>query len=490
MTDDPRLDDGSVPEPADSFFGSLEISSPRRAVIFALCVAFALGASSLAGAGDDLAPAAVRALFILALAASLWVTEAIPPFATSILVIGLKILLLGNPASGVFATTTRDWEAFVVVIGHPLVWLFFGGFVMAAGMARTGLDRQLAESVLGRLGNRPSTVLLGVMGITFVLSMFVSNTATTAMMLALLAPLMASFSSDDRFPRGLLLGVAAAANLGGMGSLIGTPPNAIAVGALLEMVPPIEINFLDWMLLGLPPATLLLAGTWLALSRLFPFGGTRLPARAWAQVTDASEPAAPRWQRLVTTTTLVLTVGLWLSTQWHGIPTAAVSFVPIVVFTLTGVLDAARLRSLQWDVIFLLAGGLALGETVTQTGLAAWIVEGIPREGIGLVGLAALIAYATVVLSNVMSNTAAANILVPLGATLAAGQEAALAVPIALAASLAMCLPISTPPNALVFSSGRCETRDFIGLGLALGLVGPLVAIGWVALVLPPLIAN
>lgn len=483
MSGEPKLREEAPSRTPDSVFSALEISSPRRVLLFSLCLAIALAASWVAGADSGLSPAGRRALFILVFAAGLWVTEAIPPFATGILVIGLKILLLGNPAAGVSATRDTEWEEFVVVIGHPLVWLFFGGFVMAAGMARTGLDRQLAAIVLGRLGGRPPAVLLGVMGITFTLSMFISNTATTAMTLSLLAPLLASLPSGDRYARGLLLGVAAAANLGGMGSLIGSPPNAIAVGALASLDPPVDVSFLDWMLLGLPPAVVLLVATWAAISRLYSFEGERLPTDPWRAESESDEPRAPRWQRLVTAATLLFTVGLWLSTEWHGIPATAISFVPIVMFTLTGVVGSVQLRTLSWDVLFLLAGGLALGETLTQTGLSSWIVNSVAPAELGLVGLAFLLSYVTLVLSNVMSNTAAANIMVPLGATLAAGHGTTLSIPIALAASLAMCLPISTPPNALVFSSGRCETRDFIRLGVAVGLAGPAVAIAWIALV-------
>jgi sodium-dependent dicarboxylate transporter 2/3/5 len=180
---------------------------------------------------------------------------------------------------------------------------------------------------------------------------------------------------------------------------------------------------------------------------------------------------------------LLLTVGLWLTSQWHGIPTAAVSFIPIVLLTTTGVLGAKAIRGLSWDVLFLLAGGLALGQTVTETGLSTWIVEQLPVEGLGLLPLAAAMAFLTVVLSNFMSNTAATNILVPIGATMAVGNEVWVAVPIALAASCAMCLPIATPPNALAFATGRIQTRDFIRLGLVLGVLGPAVALLWIAVI-------
>ncbi len=463
----------------EGVFDALGISSRRRIAIFVICLVVSLAIPLLFPAARELDPAARRAFFILLFAASLWVTEAVPAFAVGFLVIALQIALLGKPG-GVFAETSKDWEQFVTVIGHPLVWLFFGGFVLAAGMARTGLDRRLAAALLGRLGDSPSAVLLGVMGITFSLSMFMSNTATTAMILAMLAPLLATLPEEDRFSAGLLLGIAVAANLGGMGSLIGTPPNAIAVGALDDLGPGQQINFLQWMMVGLPPALALLAGSWLLIVRLYCRGAPRihLPGLESGSAEAETSPAPP-WERLTVALTLFATVGLWLTSQWHGLPTAVVSFLPIVALTTTGILGAHDIRTLNYDVLFLIAGGLALGQMVTDTGLSAWIVESIPVEGLGVIAIALLMAYVTVVLSNFMSNTAAANILIPLGVTMAAGFEPAIAVPIALAASSAMCLPIATPPNALAFATGRCRTRDFIRMGLIVGAVAPAVAVLW-----------
>jgi sodium-dependent dicarboxylate transporter 2/3/5 len=465
--------------------GHLEVSRPRRALLAAGCVLVASVTSYLAGRYSSLGPAPSRALFMLVLAALLWVTEAIPAFAVGILVIGLQVLLLGQPG-GVYAETPKDWERFAAILGHPLIWLFFGGFVLAAGTARTGIDRFIATKLLGRFGSSPRFILLGVMAIAFVLSMFMSNTATTAMMLALLVPVVDELDEDDRFARALLLGVAVAANLGGMGSLIGTPPNAIAVG-VLEDTPGQQLSFLQWIFVGLPPALLLGSIAWGFLLRVYPSKSGRVDFD-WAPHSTTqlqAHPGAPRWQKIVMMVTLLVTMGLWMSGQWHGMPTAAVSFVPIVALTATGVLGAREIRTLSWDVLFLLAGGLALGQTVKDTGLADWLVASLPLSGLGVVGIALVMAYACAAMSNFMSNTAAANVLLPIGATMAAaGFEARVAVPIALGASAAMCLPIATPPNALAFATGRLDTKDFIRLGLVIGLVTPLIAVLWTTLVL------
>jgi len=468
----------------EGFFDSLGITLPKRLLIFTTCACVCIAIVLFLPAVAELAPAPRRALFILLFAASLWVTEAIPAFAVGILVIGLQIALLGRPG-GPFAETARDWEQFVVVLGHPLIWLFFGGFVLAAGMARTGLDRALATRVMAHTGERPSAVLFGVMGITFTLSMFMSNTATTAMMLAMVAPLLSGLSEDDPFGPGLLLGVAVAANLGGMGSLIGTPPNAIAVGALSEMDNGVEVTFLQWMLIGFPLALGLLALAWVYILRFYPARAERIRfANGEESEATAAGGAAPLWQKRVVMLTLLLTVGLWLTSRQHHLPTAVVSFLPTVLFTATGILGEREIRRLNYDVLFLLAGGLALGQVVVDTGLSTWIVDRLPVGGLGVMGIAMLMAYVTSLLSNFMSNTAAANILIPICITMAAGAEARIVIPIALAASAAMCLPIATPPNALAYATGRCTTGDFLRLGILMGLLTPLAAVLWVALVL------
>ena len=453
--------------------GYLGVSSPKRIVVFVLCLIGALAVTLIPTFQGELDPPARRALFILVFAAALWTTEAIPAFAVGILVIGLEVALLGTARGG--ASDPRQWEEYVAIIGHPLVWLFFGGFVLAAGMSKTGLDRRLASRLLKRFGDRPGAILGGVMAVTFVLSMFMSNTATMAMMLETLAPLLASIDREDPFGKGLLLGTAVAANVGGMASLIGTPPNAIAVGALADLSPGVEIDFLRWILVASPVALTIAVLAWIFIQRFYPARVERLQVDVGPSSDEGAD--SPLWSKLVLGLTVLLTVGLWMTSQWHPIPTTAVSFIPIVLLTTTGILDATDIRRLNYDVLFLLAGGLALGNVVVSTGLSSWIVSGLPTESLGLAGVALMMCYLTVILSNLMSNTAAANILVPLGIAMALGSEPRIAMPIAMSASAAMCLPIATPPNALAFADGRLRVADFAGVGLIIGLVTPLASV-------------
>lgn len=461
-----------------SVFVDPETGRPAKPLAFLGCLIAAVLAAAWFQRDPTLTPAAQRALFILLLAVLLWVTEVIPAFAVGILVIALNVALLGRP-NGVFAQSASDWEQFVLVLGNPLIWLFFGGFVLAAGMERCGLDRRLAWALLTRVPHDYRSVLLATMGATFGLSMFMSNTATTAMMLAVLAPVLRGIDRASPAGKGFLIGIAAAANLGGMGSLIGTPPNAIAVAALSKLPQPLDVSFLDWLIVGFVPAVSTMLLVWRMIVWWFPDDDCTIDLQAPA--TGSVVPPAPGWQFVVVSLALAGTIGLWLTSQWHGIPTAAVSFLPIVLLTSTGVLSANDVRGLNYDVLFLMAGGLALGQVVTSTGLSDWIVAQLPVQSLSPLGLALLMGYATVLLSNFMSNTAAANVLVPLGVSLAVGAESLVAIAIAFGASAAMCLPVATPPNAMVYAVGRLETRDFLRVGLVVGLLTPAIGLAWVS---------
>ncbi|MFU8821076.1 MAG: SLC13 family permease [Gammaproteobacteria bacterium] len=428
-------------------------------------------------------PAARRCLFILVLAAGLWATEAIPAFAVALLVIGLSILLLGRP-DGVFVAPDEPerWQIFIAPFSSPLIWLFLAGFILAEAAARTGLDRTLAGLVFRAAGARATSVLLAAMGITFVLSMFMSNTATAAMMIAVIAPVLHTLAPGHPFRPALPLGIAVAANLGGMGTLVGTPPNAIAAGFIT--LGGTDLSFLNWMLLGLPPAALLAGGLGAYLLYRYRAAGLMLDRHALATAQEAG-PRAPLWQRGVVVAVFSVTLALWM---FGPAPAAVVAFVPITVLSVTGVIGVAEIRQLRWDVLILMAGGLSLGVAVTETGLASWLVAGLPTQGLGIMGAALAFALFTAFLSNFMSNTAAANILIPLGAAAAVslgGAPGVLPVIIALSASSAMCLPIATPPNAIAYATGEINSRDFLLPGLILAIATPLLTVPWVTWLMP-----
>ncbi len=458
-------------------WGKLEISSARTLYKIIGCLSLA-ALVALVPDWTGLSAAGHWSLFILLLGAGLWMTEAIPSFSVAILIIALQIIILGRPG-GVFAETAKDWEIFVQPWSSPLMWLFFGGFVLAEAAQVTGLDRLFSRYVLGWFGSRPGAVLFGAMLVTFTFSMFMSNTATTAMMMAVIMPIVNALEKDDPFGKAVMLGIPFAANIGGMGTIIGSPPNAIAAGSLSNAV---SIDFVRWMMCGLPPAIVLFIIAWFYLRFRYPARSRaiNIAGLQWKTRTGAE---LPMWKRLLVMPVFVSTVVLWMTGPLHHIPTPVVSFLPITVFAITGILSARNIRNLNWDVLLLLAGGLSLGVAVRETGLANWMVNSLPLENLRPAVIAFILAYVASILSNFMSNTAAANILVPIGMAIGAGFEANIVVPIALGASSAMCLPISTPPNAIAYATGKLKTADFTRGGLVIGLLAPLLAVSWCQIV-------
>lgn len=436
---------------------------------------------------EGMSEAANWTLFILLFGGLLWITEAIPAFAVSLLVIALEIFILGKP-EGVYAQGPNDWKIFLSPWSSPLVFLFFAGFIMAMAASKTKLDFWIAKRVIYYVGGKPANLLSGLMAITFVLSMFISNTATTAMMLTVLMPIMRTMKEDNAFRVAILMGVTVAANIGGMGTIIGTPPNAIAVGALGENAP----SFLEWMMIGVPPALVLIFLLRALLLKLYPSNESIIDLAKLEEVKDENEdsesPNIPNWKKMTVIGVFSITVFMWLIGPLHGIPTTVISLLPVVIFTVVGIIDVDDIRGLSWDVLLLIIGGLSLGLAVSKTGLATWVANSvdIPTTAILII---LFFGYICVVISNFMSNTAATNILVPIVIAVATGVGGAefgttTVIAVALSASCAMALPVSTPPNALVFASGGIKASDFIKTGIFIGIVGPLVIMGWLSLIL------
>jgi len=452
-----------------------------------VCVGIALAVMHLPEY-PDMPDSARWSLGIVTLGACLWISEAMPAFAVALLIIGLQVLVLGQPG-GVLAASddAKAWEIYVQPWASPPMWLFFGGLVLASAAARTGMDRWVAGGVLRLTKGRPSRILPSLMAVTFLFSMFMSNTATCAMMLAVLTPALATLPKDSPVAKSLLLGLAFAANIGGMATIIGTPPNTIGAGFLENRG---GITFLRWMALGLPPAIVLGVLIGFILMRPIRAAGNlitlMIPEPAKTERSGhlpTYEPLA-NWKKASTLVVFLLTVVLWMTGAIHGAPTAVVSFLPIVVLCMIGVIRAEEIRSLQWDVLILLAGGLSLGVGIESSGLAAWVAAQIEGTAIPPWAIALVLSYVAAFASNLMSNTAAANILLPIGLVIATAVGGGLSpesviVPVSLSCSIAMVLPIATPPNALIFASGRIQTRDYMPGGLLALLIGPSLCVAW-----------
>lgn len=416
-------------------------------------------------------------MFILFFAIALWVTEAIPPFAVGILIIGFLVFSMGYQEA-------EDVKQYVNTWSDSVIWLFLGGFFLAEGMKKTKLDETLLRISVPKLGNQPKYILLGLMMLSGILSMLMSNTATTAMMIATIAPILNQFGKDAPITKTLLIGIPTAAAIGGMGTIIGSAPNAIAVGALEGVG--ISISFIEWMVIGIPISLVLILIFWKALLIKYTFKTKTLSLDFLNQTPqdpsiDKEDAKADKTQQRIMLVILVITLFFWLSSEWTGIPVAMVSGIPIVGLTMLGIIDADDVRKLPWDTLMLVAGGLALGLAVQQYGLADYFISLVAFENINIYLLYLVFGLITVVLSNIMSNTATATIMIPISISLIQinqlGSPATMVFIIGLSASCALLLPVSTPPNAIAYSTGMLEQKEFRYGGILIGLIGPVLII-------------
>jgi sodium-dependent dicarboxylate transporter 2/3/5 len=404
---------------------------------------------------------------ITVLAIGLWVTEAIPPFAVGIFIIAM--MLIGFSTDYVFEKSASP-ELFLDTWTSNVIWLLLGGFFLAEGMSMVELDRQLFRFTVKKFGSKPERLLLGFMMMTALASMVMSNTATTAMMISSIIPLVHLLGKSSPYSKALLTAIPAAASVGGIGTIIGSTPNAIAVGALQEKG--ISLTFVEWMAVGFPTGLFLVWLFWKYLCKRYDFSEVVLDLERLPKKEGKVEPA----KRYAVIFTLFITVGMWLTEPFHGIPVAATSAIPIVLLTMTQVIHADQVRTLPWDTLMLVAGGLALGIGLVDVGLADIVMTKVNDLPIHVIGVTMVFCVIAVLVSNVMSNTAAASILVPLGASLPGSYGIAVPVMVAISCSCALLLPVSTPSNAISYSTGLLDQKDFRQGGLFFIVLGPVLA--------------
>ena len=444
----------------------------RRVLLF---VAVTLAAVAIWNTVTVSLPPEQRAVLLLFLVAvGLWITEAVPAFAVGLLIMGYLVFALGTPL-----IMPEPWnvDPYLNTWSSPVIWLMLGGFFMAEGLSRTGLDRQLFAFAIKPAGNRPDRVLLAIMLTSAVASMFISNTSTAVLMIGAVLPLVRQMGSQEPFSKALLIAIPVAASVGGMGTIIGSAPNAIAAGVAAEAGAP--INFLEWMALGVPIAITLVVIAWFFLVKRYP---TSL-ADIKLDLNSLEKPELPeKRDRIIVSVISLTTVALWMTTPFHGIHIVAISLIPIVGLTMTQVMGAAHVRRLPWDTLMLVAGGLSLGSAVVDSGLAEnfashlGFLTGLNMDVVVFAGLALI----TIMLSNVMSNTATVSIVLPVAVALLPGRELEMCLILGLSASCALLLPVSTPPNAIAYSTGELQTSDLRPGGILIGLLGPVLIIGWV----------
>ncbi len=419
-----------------------------------------------------------RIIAIFAFATLMWIFEVVPSWATSVGIIGL--MLLTTSTSGIkpmmyeAAGEPLPYKDIMATFADPVIMLFIGGFILAIAATKTGLDAQLAKVLLKPFGSKSVNVLLGFILITGVFSMFVSNTATAAMMLTFLTPVFKQLPPEGKGRIALTLSIPVAANLGGMATPIGTPPNAIALKYLNDPAGlNLNLGFGEWVLFMLPLVLVLLFIGWILLRTIFPFSQKTINL----EIEGGMKKGFQTWVVIVT---FIVTVLLWMTDKLTGINSYTVALIPFVVFALTGVINKYDLEEINWSVIWMVAGGFALGYGLNASGLAANAVESIPFgtwSPFVILLVSGIICY---LLSNFISNSATAALLMPILAVVCSGMGDKLAaiggtptvlIGIAIAASSAMVLPISTPPNALAFSTNLVKQNDMVKIGIIMGVI-------------------
>lgn len=446
---------------------------------------------------DALTVVQQRVIALFVFAALMWMFEIIPNWATSVLIIVVALLTVSDKGLGFFCNPEFgqlvSYKKIMSSFADPVVMLFLGGFVLAIMAERFGLDVTLAKSLLSIFGTKPKMVLLGFLTIISVFSMFMSNTATAAMMLAFLAPVLHKLPSDDRGRIGLALSIPIAANLGGIGTPIGTPPNATAKGYLEQAG--IDVSFMDWCIHMIPYVIIMVLLAWILLLVFFPFKTQKLVLEIPAN--DKKKD----WKSKLVWATFIITILLWATEQLHHISSNVVALIPLAVFTATGLFGKEEIKEINWSVLWLVAGGFALGYLLQDTGLAKVLITAIPFGSMSVILVLVVAGFVCYFLSNFISNSATAALLIPIlivvaegmadpaaannAAFIAMGGTQAMIIFIAVCASIAMLFPISTPPNAIAASTGLVETKDMAKVGIIIGVVGFIFGFFWLTKIFP-----
>ncbi|MEX2528139.1 MAG: DASS family sodium-coupled anion symporter [Gemmatimonadota bacterium] len=459
-----------------------------------------------------LSPEGWRTAAVAILMAVWWMSEALPIPATAL----LPLVLF--PVLGIL-----DMGGAATPYANELIFLFMGGFFLAFAMERWNLHRRIALTILGWVGEGPRALVLGFMVASGFLSMWISNTATAAMMLPIAMAVGELFRPPHQekdtgysFGIALMLGIAYGASIGGVATLIGTPPNAIMAGAAQELLG-VEVGFLKWMIVGLPVAVILIPVAWaLLVFVLYPPGelkgdGTAILAR------ERREMGAPSRGEWTVGAVFLLTALAWVFREPKDLGAFAIpglqSLAPairdstiamgaaLLLFLIPvnwrrGIfaLDWATARRIPWGVLVLFGGGLSLARAMEQSGLAAWIGAGVGAVGVVPSDLlAALVATLFIFLTEITSNTATATMAMPVMAGVAVGLGAdplTLMATAAMAASMAFMLPVATPPNAIVFASDYLSIPVMVKAGIWMNLIAIAVITAAVTLLIPHLVAR
>ncbi|SES25969.1 SLC13 family permease [Salipaludibacillus aurantiacus] len=438
--------------------------------------------------------------------ATWWITEAIPIPVTSLLPIILFPLVTNL---GVGEVTPN--------YGDNIVFLFLGGFIIALALERWNLHKRIALTIINAVGTSTKRLMLGFMLATAFLSMWISNTATAMMMVPIGTAIIYQFShliddrkvknakqQEDQFAKGLMIAIAFSASIGGLGTIIGTPPNTILAGQLREIFD-VDLSFANWMLFGVPLAAVLLIIAWLYLITFaFPIKMKEIPGghKVVQNERKALGPMSP--DEKVVLTVFTLTALAWISRSFvlqeyvHpniddtliAITGALVLFlIPSFKYQGVKLMNWHTAKDVPWGILILFGGGLAIAGAFGETGLDVWIGEQLTvLIGVQFIVIVLAVSIFVVFLTEITSNTASATMLMPIMASLAYAIDVhpfAMMVPAAVAASCAFMLPVATPPNAVVFGSGYLKMGDMIKAGFWMNIIAVAALVTFVTLLLP-----
>lgn len=421
-----------------------------------------------------------------------WITEAVSISVTALLPLLLFPIFKVMPIADVGAN-----------YGSPIVFLFFGGFVLALALEKVNLHRRIALNIIKKTGTTPNKVILGFMIATAFLSMWISNTACAVFMLPIALSVIHLLiddadgftKNDQNFAISVMLGIAFSANAGGIATVIGTPPNSILIG-LLENQYDIEISFFKWMLIGLPFSIVLIAIIYFVLVKwMFPNKGLKFNASE--EIIDSEikklGKITPKEKRVLTI--FALTVFLWIfrSVINSIIPNLDLSdtmisiFGALALFSIpfnlkTGdfILQWNDTQKLAWGILILFGGGLALANGMSESGIVDMIANSISNSKVIVLVMASLLIVLMLFMTELMSNVALTAVLAPVVAGIAIGLNIPilyLLIPVTIASSCAFMLPMATPPNAIVFASGYIKVSEMARVGIILNLISVILLI-------------
>lgn len=435
-----------------------------------------------------------RVIALFFFAASMWLTEALPAWGTSFLVIVIMCLTISDQPLSFFSVgeVSGDYgrpvpyKSIMATMADPTIMLFIGGFVLAIGMTKTQFDLYMAKVMLKPFGNKSNNVLLGFILVTAVFSAFVSNTATAAMMLAFLTPVFKAIKDDPKGKIALAMAIPLGANIGGIATPIGTPPNIIALGYLNETLG-IPVSFGAWMFRMIPFVSILLLIGWIVLRIMFPFKQKEVNLEIKGELKKNR-------QTYVVIVTFIVTVFLWCFSDilGLGLNSYIIALIPVATFIVSGLFGRRDLEEINWGVLWMVAGGFALGLALNYTKLSQHLVQSIPFGEWPFLTVTIVAVIICFALSNFISNSATAALLVPVLGVIAGAMQGhtgdasipvQMLVAIAVASSVSMMLPISTPPNAIAHSTGIVHQSDMIKVGAIMGAVGLVAGVAWLMLV-------